>query len=92
MNIELKLSKLLLDLILARYSNFKKPDLNKWSLQIDRMIRLDKRKADDIESVIKWCQDNDFWKNNILSTAKLRKQYDQLKLKMDEGEKDERIW
>jgi hypothetical protein len=27
-----------------------------------------------------WCQDDDFWKANIMSPAKLRKQYDQLRL------------
>lgn len=82
MNIELKLSKLLLDLILTRYPDFKKPVLMKWAIHIDRMIRLDKRKPDDIEAVIKWCQANDFWQNNILSTKKLRDKFDQLFLKM----------
>ncbi len=82
MNIELKLSKLLLGLILARHSGFKKPVLKKWSLYIDRMIRLDKRKPNDIEAVIKWCQADEFWQNNILSTRKLRDKFDQLYLKM----------
>jgi hypothetical protein len=32
-------------------------------------------------------QDDDFWKNNILSAGKLRKQFDQLKLKMPKESK-----
>ena len=48
-----------------------------------------------IEKVIKWCQGDPFWQNNILSTAKLRKQYDQLALKMEEegneGSRSERF-
>ncbi len=81
-NIELRLSKLLLGLIMLRYPGFKKPDLKIWSQHIDKMIRLDKRKVGDIEAVIKWCQSDSFWNNNILSTKKLRDKFDQLYLKM----------
>jgi hypothetical protein len=31
-----------------------------------------------VEAVIYWCQQDDFWKQNIRSTAKLRKQFDSL--------------
>lgn len=83
-----RLSKLLLDLILRRNGDYKIPDLQKWALHIDKMINLDNRKVDDIENIIKWCQsdaskESKFWNNNILSTQKLRAQYDQLKMKMD---------
>ena len=46
------------------------------------MIRLDKRNPNQIKVVIKWSQIDDFWQDNILSTVKLRKQFDQLVLKM----------
>ena len=42
------------------------------------MIRIDKRTPDKIREVIDWCQADDFWCKNILSTNKLRKQYDKL--------------
>jgi hypothetical protein len=45
------------------------------------MIRLDNRAPESIEAVIRWCQADTFWQNNILSGAKLREQYDQLDLK-----------
>jgi hypothetical protein len=78
---EFRLSELLLNLILERKKDFKKPDLRSWSVSIERMIRLDKRTPERIEAVIRWCQQDDFWQNNILSTEKLRKQFDQLELK-----------
>jgi len=79
---EFRLSNLLLELIVKRKPDLKKPDLQKWGVHVDRMIKIDKRDPEEIGEVIKWCQGDDFWKNNILSTEKLRKQYDQLVLKM----------
>jgi len=51
------------------------------------MISIDKRTPENIESVIRWCQADSFWKTNILSPEKLRKQYDQLYMKMNAGGK-----
>lgn len=79
---EVRLSELLLNKILERSPTYKKPNIQTWCKDIDKMIRIDKRDVSDIEKIIVWCQDDDFWKNNILSTSKLRKQYDQLALKM----------
>ena len=46
---------------------------------------------DDIKEVILWVVDDDFWKKVILSAGKLRKQYNQLVLKMTaDQEKAER--
>ncbi len=80
---EFRLSELLLNLILERNLDHKKPDLQKWALHVNRMIRLDSRKADDIEAVIKWSQADGFWQNNIISTKKLRDKFDQLKMKKE---------
>jgi len=80
---EFRLAELLSNLIFERNPNYKKPDLQMWTLHIGRMIRLDNRKVDDIEAVIKWCQANEWWQNNILSTQKLREKFDQLKMKME---------
>lgn len=82
---EFRLSQLLFDLILQRKPDYKLPNLQEWSKHIDRMIRIDKRSSECIEVVIRWCQRDDFWQNNILSTEKLRKQFDQLDLKMSSG-------
>jgi len=84
---EFRLAKLLLDLILIRKPDYKKPNFQKWAVQIDRMIRLDSRKPGRIEAVIRWCQQDDFWQDNILSTDKLRKQFDRLELAMQKSQK-----
>ncbi|MCK9391544.1 MAG: LysR family transcriptional regulator [Syntrophales bacterium] len=81
-SIEIRLSELLLEKILSRNPNHKKPNLQSWGKDIDLMIRIDNRAPDDIREVVSWCQDDPFWQNNILSTSKLRKQFDQLQAKM----------
>jgi len=56
-------------------------DMDTWSKHIDYMIRLDNREAQDIKAVIEFSQRDEFWMTNILSTAKLRKQFDTLYIK-----------
>jgi len=81
------ISELLLNEILKRKPSFKKPDLRIWDTDVELMINKDNRSIEEIKKVIIWCQSNTFWQNNILSTTKLRKQFDQLSLKM-EGEEN----
>ena len=78
---ELRMAELLFNLIQRRTSSHKKPNMCSWAVHIDKMINLDSRSIKDIEKVIRWCQEDEFWQNNILSTASLRKQYDTLWLK-----------
>jgi hypothetical protein len=56
----------------------KEPNLQTWAKNIDLMLRLDNRTTEGIRQMIIFSQNNDFWKGNILSTAKLREKYDQL--------------
>jgi len=89
---EFRLSLLLLNLILERKPDYKKPDLQKWAVEIGRMIRIDRRKPDKIEQVIRFAQADtgngnwNGWQNNILSTSKLRGKFDKLELAI--GKKD----
>jgi hypothetical protein len=57
-----------------------------WAKHIRLMLINDKRSPPQIRAVIEWCQEDSFWQNNILSTEKLRKQFDQLELKMSKQE------
>ena len=84
-SIEFGLSELLFRKIFSRNPKFKKPNLQLWAKDISLMITCDTRAPDEIKKVITWCQDDPFWQNNILSTGKLRKQFDQLFLKMGSG-------
>lgn len=83
-SIEYRLANYLLKFILNRNPKHKKPNIQSWTKHIDLMLRIDKRQVEDIRAVIKWCQIDSFWQNNILSTKKLREKFDQLFLKMQE--------
>jgi len=72
--------------------------LQGWAVFIDRLIRLDGRTPEQIEAVIRWCQADEGdgkgwggWQNNILSTRKLRGQFDQLELKMNRSRKESQL-
>ena len=82
----IRLTQLLFDCIKERKMDFKTPDLNQWAIIMNRMIRLDPRKPETVEAVIRWCQADDFWQDNILSPVKLREHFDQLELKMKKAE------
>ena len=81
---EYQLSEYLLNKIKENNPKYKSPNLDIWSTYIDKMIRLDNRDPVEIKKVIDWCQADDFWYKNILSTEKLRKQYDQLVMNMED--------
>jgi len=62
----------------------KRPTITKaWRDDARKLIDIDGYAVPDIERVIDWCQADDFWKSNILSMNKLRKQFGALKIKAD---------
>lgn len=74
-----RLCTLLADLIEANGS--KRPTVtNTWRVECDRLIRLDGKTPAKIEACIRWCQQDPFWRANILSMPTLRKQYERLRL------------
>lgn len=72
----------------------KQEDCNyiKWGKYIRLMREQDDREPEKIKEIIEWCQKDDFWQDNILSTSKLRKQYDKLELKMKKGGSKDDSW
>lgn len=91
-SIEYTLAVELKQFILSNNENAKVPDdLQKWSYDINKMIRLDKRSEQDIRNAIKYSQTSKFWQCNILSPAKLREKFDTLYLqqKNDKGGNNE---
>lgn len=73
----------LLDLLDAEIqrNGSKKPSRTKRSRDAMRlMIDRDGHTPDQIERAIRWCQADTFWRCNILSAAKLRENYDKLRL------------
>ncbi|MCP3177439.1 hypothetical protein MJO47_10040 [Desulfuromonas sp. KJ2020] len=92
----LRLSGRLAELIFANNPNNKllgperkEGSVERWSDDIDKMLRLDKRSQEEVEAVIEWCQADTFWRCNILSGVKLREKFDTLLLQMQrDGEKN----
>jgi len=85
---EMRLAKYLFAYILQNNPKAKEPNFNKWASQFDLILRVDGRSSDDTKAVISWCQKDEFWKVNILSPDKLRKQFDQLFVKMSSTSKE----
>ena len=66
---------------LIEQNGSKRPDVSdKWLIDMERINRLDQRSWDEINWMIDWCQNDDFWRANILSPGKLRKQFDRMRL------------
>lgn len=60
----------------------KRPTVTKrWRKTARLMLERDERTEDQIHRAIDWCQDDEFWRANILSMPKLREKYDQLRLR-----------
>lgn len=81
------LCRRLLNQILARKRNYRAPDIQKWASDMEKILRLDNRTPEQVADVIDWCQHDEFWQDNILSPAKLRKQLDKLELHMSKDRK-----
>ena len=87
---EVRMAKVLFELIRKRNPDHKEPDIQAWAKHVDLIMRMDGKKVEEIERVIRWCQADKFWGTVILSTESLRKKFDQLVLKMQSGDDKEK--
>jgi hypothetical protein len=62
-----------------------KPTSPTWLGEMRRLVENDGRGAPLVERVIRFCQADEFWRSNILSPGKLRKQFTQLLGRMPAG-------
>ncbi len=51
-----------------------------WRTAARLMLDRDGRTEAQVALAISWCQDNEFWRANILSMPKLREKYEQMRL------------
>lgn len=59
----------------------KRPVVNaKWRDAARLLIDKDGRTEEQVRAAIDWCQQDEFWRANILSMPKLREKYDQLRM------------
>jgi len=94
---DIELTNLLLDKILennpeSRARKMTNKQKEGWQNDCRLMREQDGRAVSEIREVIIWAQDDDFWHTNILSMGKLRKQWDQLILKMGKTAKKKESW
>ena len=78
------LAKLLFTLMLKNFSRTKEPNFKEWEKQIRLTETVDGFTCNEIREVIIWSQNNSFWKKNIRSASKLRKQMTQLMMNIEE--------
>lgn len=62
------------------------PVTDRWRQACRLMLDTDHRTPDQVRAAIDWCQDDEFWRANILSMPKLREKYDQLSLQARRGQ------
>lgn len=75
---DMSFARLLFDLIKQNNPNHKEPNLEKWANDFRLMRERDNRTEEQIDFLIKWSQQHEFWRSNILSPSKLRERFDQL--------------
>ena len=91
--VDMELAQYLLAGIRLHHETYKQPDLAKWADNVRMMRERDGREVESIRNVItaihyphKWnlprSFDAEFWRPNIRSTDKLRKQYDTIALQL----------
>ena len=84
----IKSSQLLSDMIFHNNPNRTAPTkaiLMQWAFEADRINRIDKHEWKEIQELLEWSQRDPFWKTNILSMAKFRKQWNQLSMQKEKG-------
>lgn len=62
-----------------------KPNLERWANAVRLIEERDGRTLDEIRELFQWAHDDEFWRNNILSPSKLRKQFTALTAKRNGG-------
>lgn len=63
---------------ISQNQNIKKPDLDNWANTIRLMIEADKRHGKEVQDMIVWATQDDFWKSVVLSASSLRRNFDKL--------------
>lgn len=55
-----------------------------WRTAARLMLERDGLSTSQVNKIINWCQDDEFWRANILSMPKLREKFDQLRLQAEQ--------
>ena len=64
---------------------------NSWRTAARLLLDKDARPLAEAQALIDWCQNDSFWRGNILSMPTFREKYDQLRLRAMEGRGGQRL-
>ncbi len=53
---------------------------NRWVKEMERLVRIDGRKPEQVRRAVDWVAQDDFWSMNVRSPQKLRKHWERLRL------------
>lgn len=70
--------------IQERYPFTAEPNLGQWADDIDKLQRLDNYKPELIQAVIRWSQQDQFWRQQVRSGANLRKHFVKMLIRIKE--------
>ncbi len=79
---DLKTSHFIFSKVKSLNAKAKEPNFDSWSNTVRLMREQDKLTHREICEVFSWANQDSFWQSNILSPEKLRKQFNQLQIKM----------
>lgn len=77
------LSDQLADAIVANGGKRPNTAAKSWLDPLRLMLDRDGRTVEEVGHAIRWCQADEFWRGNILSTGKLREKFDQMRLQAE---------
>lgn len=77
---DMLIAKLIFSGVKRLIPSAKKPNLETWANDVRKIRQLDNRSSAQIKQTFTWANNDSFWQSNILSPAKLRKQFDVLTL------------
>lgn len=74
----------MLNLLLQSNPKFKQPNKKSWAEDVRKIREIDGIDHNEMARVFTWANNDPFWSSNILSPAKLRKQWNQLSAKANQ--------
>lgn len=80
---DVRLAEWIFARILGMHPKHRRPDIESWARDVRLMRERDGRTRREIAALFDWANRDAFWRNNILSTSKLRNQWDQLVIRRE---------
>jgi AraC-like DNA-binding protein len=82
-DVDIELAEMVFQGVRRLNPGHKTPNMETWANDVRKMREIDNRNPEQIRQVFQWANNDNFWQGNILCPEKLRKQFDQLLIKME---------